>query len=183
MRGSLPGHALLAMLSAVIMAGCGTMRSSDSPSGGVFEDPTMEAAARGAIDELFALLDRFSRASPGELAREYESLAAMPEQKRGGDVRVRLALLLSQPGLPFRDDAAASRVLQEWESRQALAPPALKAFVHWLRAMLSERAKLAGGLEDAGARLREEKKRTDLCKDKLEAIKNMERSLIERDKH
>lgn len=140
--------------------------------------PTLPSAA----DDVMELLDRVSRASPGELAREYDALAAIPDPDRGGSSMLRLALLLSQPGLPFRDDAAALRVLQEWEKRQPAADPALKAFVRWLRGMLTERNRLAGNLEEAGVRARDEKKRAEACKDKLEAIKDMERSLLERDK-
>lgn len=181
MKRKLPAYTGVVCLLLVLMTGCQSMR----PEGGTPDNGEMEPIATqpSATDELLALLERFGRASPGELMREYEALAATPEPTRGGDALLRLALLLSQPGLPFRDDAAALRVLQVWESRQANADPTRKTFVRWLRAMLGERVRLAGSLDETGVRLREEKKRADVCKDKLEAIKSMERSLIERDKH
>lgn len=181
MKRNTAGCTGLACLVAVFLSGCVGMQSMNPPPDGAGVDSV--GAPPNPTDELLALLDRIGRASPGELLREYETLAAAPEPVRGGNGQLRLALLLSQPGLPFRDDAAALRVLQAWENGQVHADPALKTFVHWLRAMLGERAKLAGGLEEAGAKLRDEKKRSEVCKDKLEAIKNMERSLIERDKH
>lgn len=145
--------------------------------------PILLPALPGAADDVLELLGRFGRASPVDLVREYESLAAIHDENRGGASLLSLSVLLSQPGLPFRDDAAALRVLQQWEKSQPAADPALKSFVHWLRAMLAERIRLAGSLEEAGSRLREERKRAEACKEKLEAIKNMERSLLERDKH
>ncbi len=183
MKRSVSGSVGLACLLAALLGGCQVVPPKAQPAGEAGAESMADSAPAGASDELPALLDRFSRASPGELKREYEALASLPEAKQGGDVRLRLALLLAQPGLPFRDDAAALRVLQEWENGQTQADPAHKAFVRWLRAMLGERVRLAGSLEDAGARLREEKKRAEVCKDKLEAIKSMERSLIERDRH
>jgi hypothetical protein len=135
-----------------------------------------------AADDVMELLSRFGDASPVELAREYDALSAIPEPTRGGASQLRLALLLAQPGLPFRDDAAALRVLQEWERRQPAADPALKSFVRWQKGMLAERNRIAAALDESSARLREERKRADACKDKLEAIKEMEKSLIERDK-
>lgn len=169
-----------ACLLALLLAGCADMLPPPQPSQ---PQLVLPPALPSAADDILELMDRFSRASPAELAREYDALAAIPEATRGGNSLLRLSLLLSQPGLPFRDDAAALRVLQEWEKRQPAAEPALKAFVRWMRAMLGERARLAGALDDAGARLREERKRAEVCKEKLEAIKNMEKSLIERDKH
>ncbi|MEW6677195.1 MAG: hypothetical protein AB1421_04680 [Pseudomonadota bacterium] len=123
-----------------------------------------------------------SRTPASELGRVLEALKALPESQRDGPTSLRLALLLGQPGLPFRDDAAARKLVQDWLFREPTADPGLLAFAHWYRAQLGERGRLAAGLEEAGMRAREEKKRADACKDKLEALKNMEKSLIERDK-
>ncbi len=171
MKMNTSGFGVIAGLLAVLLSGCADLRSG------------LPSSLPSTTDDVLELMDRFSRASPAELVREYDALAAIPDQSRGGTAQLRLSLLLSQPGLPFRDDAAALRVLQEWEKRQPAAEPALKAFVRWMRAMLGERNRLAGNLDEAGARMREEKKRAEVCREKLEAIKNMEKSLIERDKH
>mgnify|MGYP000860831361 CR=1 FL=1 len=185
------GVLLPAMMAALLLGGCAILPAPEAltPSEPQPEPPPQIQTAPPALpvvtsaaDDVMELLDRIGRASPGELAREYDALSAIPEPDRAGGSMVRLALLLSQPGLPFRDDAAALRVLQEWEKRQPEADLALKSFVRWLRGMLTERNRLAGNLEEAGARARDEKKRAEACKDKLEAIKDMEKSLLERDK-
>ena len=172
------------LLIASLLGGCQVLPPpalpAPEPERPVFILPP---ALPSAADDVMELIDRFGRASPLELSKEYDALNAIPSPDRGGTSQLRLALLLSQPGLPFRDDAAALRVLQEWEKRQPAADPALKSFVRWLRSMLGERVRLAGNLEDCGNKLRDEKKRAEACKEKLDALKDMEKSLIERDKH
>lgn len=177
------------LLIAALLGGCHTLPPVDAPPP-VLPAPeqvrpvlVLPLALPSAADDVMELIDRFGRASPAELSKEYDILIAIPDPDRGGTSLLRLALLLSQSGLPFRDDAAAVRVLQEWEKRQPAADPALKSFVHWLRGMLGERIRLAGNMEECGNKLRDEKKRAETCKDKLDAIKDMEKSLIERDKH
>ncbi len=177
-------HSWLIGLAFTLLAGCETLiqRPDAPPAVEVAKPPPPPPPAPKPVEELATYLERIGGASPGELAREYESLAVLPEGQREPGILLRLGLLLSQPGLPFRDDAAALRVLMEWESRQAGADPAVKAFVRWLRTQLGERTRLTAGLDETILRAREEKKRADVCKDKLEALKNMEKSLIERDK-
>jgi len=169
-------------LLVALLSGCAS-HSSILPSPQATQPPSvMQFPLSSPADDVVELLGRFGAASPAELVREYEALAAITEPNRGGASQLRLALLLSQPGLPFRDDAAALRVWLEWERRQPAADPALKSFVRWQKGMLTDRIRLAAALDESSARLREEKKRADVCNDKLEAIKQMEKSLIERDK-
>jgi hypothetical protein len=177
------------VLYVALLAGCVSSQAMPPPAPAPLPPPqppqppqVAQLPLSSAADDVMEMLGRFGGASPAELAREYDALAAIPEPNRGGASQLRLALLLAQPGLPFRDDAAALRVLQEWERRQPAADPALKSFVHWQKSMLTERNRLAAALDESSAKLREEKKRADACKDKLEAIKEMEKSLIERDK-
>lgn len=168
---------------ALLLSGCAVVPVPVAPK--LPETPQVRIAAPvlpSVADDVMELLDRIGRATPAELAKEYDALTAIPERDRVSSSQLRLALLLSQPGLSFRDDAAALRVLQEWERRQPAAHPSSKSFVRWLRGMLMERNRLAGSLEEAVVRARDEKKRADVCKDKLEAIKDMEKSLLERDK-
>jgi hypothetical protein len=177
------------VLAVMLLVGCAGLDKPDSATAPVPAKPrplpqTQEVVPvpPSAADEVMAWLDRIGGATPAELVREYDTLAALPEPDHGGAGQMRLALLLAQPGLPFRDDAAALRLLGEWEKRQAAADPALKGFVSWFRSILVERGRIAGQLEDSGARMREERKRAEACKEKLEAIKDMEKSLLEREK-
>lgn len=161
-------HAVLAGLLA-LAGGCTLM-------------PRVVSAPPETPAELLAFQDRLNRSNPAELVKQYNALNAIPEQSRNDGQTIELALLLSQPGLPMRDDEAALRLLQNREGRLGFNA-GLAPFVHWLRASLQERVRLAGAAQDATDQLRDEKKRADACSDKLQAIRKMEDSLIERNRH
>lgn len=131
---------------------------------------------------LLAFQDHLNRTAPADLVKQYNALNAIPEPSRNDGEVIEIALLLSQPGLSMRNDATALRLLQDREAHLA-ADAQLAPFVHWLRASLQERIRLAGNAEDTAEQLRDEKKRADACSDKLQAIRKMEDSLIERNRH
>jgi hypothetical protein len=177
-KGRITVRVVLSVLMLGALAGCGLQpRQPDQPGTPVPAVPTLTP-----VEDLAGFIEHMGRTPASELARVLEALKALPEAQRDGPTTLRLALLLGQPGLPFRDDAAARKLVQDWLFREPAADPGLLAFAHWYRAQLGERGRLAAGMDEAGLRAREEKKRADACKDKLEALKNMEKSLIERDK-
>jgi hypothetical protein len=135
-----------------------------------------------AIADLLAFQNRLTRSSPAELAKQYTILTAAPEQVRSESDSLKLALLLSQPGFSLRNDAAALKLLQERE-RRLLPDSELASFIRWYRASLQERVKLAASVDEVNTQIGEEKKRADSCNDKLQALRKMEDSLIERNKH
>lgn len=172
-----------ALLALVAMAGCDSLPVAQPSPGGPSDVREFPAVTPSPTEDLLAVLDLLAGASPAELAREYDALAAVPEPNRSTGSLLRLALLQAQPGLPFRDDASALRSLQEWERRQAADGPAEpRAFVRWLKASLAERLRLAGAVDESVTRLRDERRRAEQYREKLEAIRAMEKSLIERDK-
>lgn len=175
-RARAMGRWVLAVTSLPLMVACSLPHH---PQG---ETPKAAPAFR-SLKDLSGYLEWIDRAGTGELAREYDGLGASHDGRRPGDTALRLALLLAQPEMPYHDDAAAVRVLQEWEaSGQGNVDSAIREFARWLRHQLGERARLNAGLEDALLRARDEKKRAEACRDKLDALKTMEKSLIERDR-
>jgi hypothetical protein len=151
-------------------------------AGGCTPMPRIVSAPQATPTELLAFQDRLNRAAPTELTKQYNALNAIPAQSRNDGQVLELALLLSQPGFPMRNDAAALQLLQDREARKP-SDSTLVPFVRWLRAALQERVRLAASAEDAASQLRDEKKRADACNDKLQAIRKMEDSLIERNQH
>lgn len=151
-------------------------------AGGCAPMPRVVSAPPATPTELFAFQDRLNRAAPAELAKQYNALNAIPAQSRNDGQVLELALLLSQPGFAMRNDATALQLLQEREARLP-SDSTLAPFVRWLRNALQERVRLAASADDAATQLRDEKKRADACNDKLQAIRKMEDSLIERNRH
>lgn len=141
------------------------------------------------VETLLAYQNHISRLSQADLNREYNAIPTAPDLD--GTRELRFALLLSAPGAPFRDDRSARRLLQEWEKAQP-APVAsdpqpaqsahLRDFVRWWGATLQEQIRLQSALDASQAKAQDESKRAGLCQDKLDAIRDMEKSLLERDK-
>jgi hypothetical protein len=135
------------------------------------------------LEELMAFINRLDRSTPAELSREYDALMALPEQSRGDDKLLELSLLLSQPGFSLRNDATALQMLQAREQQKNHEDSGLIPLIRWLRSALQERVRLAGSAAECSAQLRDERKRADTCSDKLQAIRKMEDSLIEHNRH
>jgi hypothetical protein len=169
-------HLLAGLLAVALTGGCTPLPRMESA-------PAPIAPAKpSVVANLLAFQDRLNRSTPADLVKLYTGLNAIPNQTRRDCESVELALLLAQPGFTMRDDADAVRILQEMEGRLSEGATLLP-FVRWLRASLQERVKLAASLDETNARLRDEKKRADACNDKLQAIRKMEDSLIERNHH
>lgn len=152
-------------------------------AGGCAPLPLVVSSPPATPAELLAFQDKINRSAPADLIKQYNALNALPAQSRNDGQVLELALLLSQPGFPLRNDTAALQLLQNREARLPNDASALAPFVHWLRASLQERVRLAASVDDTTNQLRDEKKRADACNDKLQAIRKMEDSLIERNQH
>ncbi len=147
------------------------------PAGAVAQSTPLAPAARW-----LAYHEYLARLTPRELLLEHSRATALLEGERRGDTPPRLAALLAIPDAPFRDDAAAERMLREWLTISPQTDAALSVLVAWQVARLGERARLAAAVDDGVRRLRDERRRAESCREKLDAIKDMERTLLERDK-
>lgn len=179
-KGRITVQVALWALMLELLAGCGALPRQTAS--GEKQATPVPVAVPSPVEDLAGFIEHMARTPPGEQARVLDALKALPEGQRDGPTSLRLALLLGQPGMPFRDDGAARKLIQDWLAREPEADSGLRAFALWYRAQLVERGRLGTGLEEVSLRAREEKRRADACQDKLEALKKMEKSLIERDK-
>ena len=118
--------------------------------------------------ELERLLDYFRalrRLNATELAREHENARAAFMRTRSDYDRVRLALLLSLPNTPFNDEGRALELLEPMLRTPGSILQGLAMLVH---VMVYEQRRL----EQNMAKLQE----------KLDALKSLERKLLEREK-
>lgn len=146
---------------------------------------------RHPAESLLVYGDRVGQMTAQELKSEYDGLVTALDPD--GIRTLRMALVLMSPNTPFRDEGAALRLLQEWEKARPGPTPtaavdgvdpeaALRAFVRVQRAVLQDRARSHANLDNCQAKQREDGKRADACQEKLEAIRNLEKTLLERDK-
>ena len=162
----------LALLLAPLLAACAALQPADSATRQLREiiDDTVQAA----------------RASPDEqgrrLARAQKQYAATPDDAN----RVRLGAMLATLPPPWRDEERAATMLGPVAARQP--PSALTQFAALVAAGVADRQRLARELrtaeERAEAALRREESATERANtlhQQLEALKSIERGILERE--
>ena len=120
------------------------------------------------VDQALAYYQHIRKLSPTELNREYEQVGQAFSQSKDDLARLQLAMLLGTPNSNFRDDGVALNLLKDWVKE---AKPPYKG----LRALGVIQITL---IED----LREKDKRVDTLQKKLDALKSMEKNLLDREK-
>jgi len=169
------------------LGGCGTMRSVEpeesapvvapsgpQPSTSVFAPsspqpsaPVVAPSSAKPVSDVENLLSYFHRLRtlPGPaLGKEHENARQAYSRTRSEFNRVRLAMILSLPGTSFSDEPQALELLDPVaRNRQAQ----LHGIAYLLAAQLQERRKLAGTVQG--------------LQNKLDALKSLERTMIERE--
>ncbi|MCL4799336.1 MAG: hypothetical protein KJ025_07100 [Burkholderiales bacterium] len=118
--------------------------------------------------QITALMDYYARVAgmaPEDQRREYGSASQAFNRERSAFNRVRLAMLAAMPGTAFQDEARALDLLEPFAAGDGGAGRVgqLGAILH---AQVSERAKARG--------------RADQFKEQLDALRAVERAIIDR---
>jgi hypothetical protein len=155
--------AALALTAA--LAGCANMWP------GVIHAPGGDSSAREEretrqVVELIGYAQRVAALQAEEQQRELNASSQIFSKDRGAYGRVRLALMLSLPGTPFSDEPKAAGLLEPVVSKDTAAGP-MQQFAGLLYAQVSER-------------VREQRRATQL-KEQLDALKDVERKIMERE--
>jgi hypothetical protein len=155
----------------------------------------VEVTRDSELEKLLLYLEKVRELSPAELAREYEELKENFYSNRSEYLRMQLAVLASLPNTGFRDETRALNLLEPFLKDQSAQSQGLRAFAVYLNSTILEQRKLdelvktaAQKLKDEQKRadvmetkLREEQKRSEQLENKLEALKAIEKSLMERE--
>jgi hypothetical protein len=116
--------------------------------------------------ELIGYVQRVAALQAEEQQKELNASSQIFSKDRGAYGRVRLALLLSLPGTAFSDDTKAAGLLEPLALKETVATP-MYQFAGLLHAQIAER-------------LREQRRATQL-KEQLDALKDVERKIMERE--
>jgi hypothetical protein len=149
---------IVAALSCVsVLGGC------------AFVDSVRENYESRQVLELIGYAQKIAALEAEEQRRELNASSRMFSKDRGAYARVRLALLLALPGTAFNDDARAAGLLEPLAGAAAAesSPGPMQQFAGLLHAQISERVR--------------EQRRAAQLKDQLEALKAIERKIIERE--
>jgi hypothetical protein len=130
------------------------------------DSPSREEREARQVVELIGYVQRVAALQADEQQRELNASSQIFSKDRGAYGRVRLALLLSLPGTAFSDDTKAVGLLEPLALKEAVATP-MYQFAGLLYAQIAER-------------LREQRRATQL-KEQLDALKDVERKIMERE--
>jgi len=154
-----PGVRVVTIVAITLAgAGCSFLRGPDAGP-----EPKVRAGVARPAGDVAYLLTYFEyvhKLSAADLAKEYDAVRLMFANSNADTMRVRYAMLLSVPGTAFNDDTRAVEMLE----------PLLKNVeggLHTLAYLLSAQI--------------QEQRRGQGLQQKLEALKALEKNLIERD--
>lgn len=125
------------------------------------------------IDELLAYNAQLRKMSPAELGREVQRLNAYPA---GPATTVRRAMALSLTRDPI-DLAKAEAQLWNVMADRSVEAEKLKPLAQLLAGHYADLRRVADNAEKSSVQLKEAQRKVDQLNDKLEALKNIERTL------
>ena len=151
-----------ALLCGLLLAGCTNL----------FPHLVVEGDESQKVIELIGYTQKVAGLPPDEQRRELNASNQIFLKDRGRDAygRVSLALLLALPGTAFNDDARAAGLLEPLSSGAA-APATQAGPLQQLAALM---------YAQVAERVREQKRAAQL-KEQLDAMKEIERKIIERE--
>ena len=155
---------LLLLLSLTACTGL-TTRPRDSEAASA---PHISAPMDSDVDAMLRYHQRIKKMNPVELGKEYEQVNQAFAQTKSDLSRIQLSLLLSLPNAGFGDDALALNLLKEWPKEAKVPYNGLRSFGLFLATLLED--------------MREKDKRADALQKKLDALKSMEKNLMQREK-
>lgn len=163
----------------MLLAGCPATTDQNTRNERWYEavvEPLQSDTARA-----LGFYDRIIRLKGAELGRELEAAKQSYEREKSDLNRVQLAMILSLPGSGFRDEHAAAQLLQPFVRDKSLEASPLRPLALLLNTQVSEVRKLDEALQQQGARTKEEQRRAEDLQQKLDALLEMEKKLIERE--
>lgn len=183
------------LLCSLLFGGCSFVKSPlDTSAPKTTKQPN-------DVDGYLAYFHYVSSLSGEELKKEYTTVNQAYAKNKNDSSRLQLALLLSLSNTSFRDDAKALGLLKEFLANQANESSQLKDFALLLSAHIAEHKRQEEKLKTEQSRIEELEQKLEGLKDKLqteqthgedlgqqleeleqklEALKVIEKSIIER---
>ena len=183
------------LLCSLLFGGCSFVKSPlDTSAPKTTKQPN-------DVDGYLAYFHYVSSLSGEELKKEYTTVNQAYAKNKNDSSRLQLALLLSLSNTSFRDDAKALSLLKEFLANQANESSQLKDFALLLSAQIAEHKRQEEKLKTEQSRIEELEQKLEGLKDKLqteqthgeelgqqleeleqklEALKVIEKSIIER---
>lgn len=135
---------------------------------------------RHADDELMIYAKRFGELSAENQKKEYAMvMQALNRNKKDTFNRLKAALIYSLPNSRLRDNTRALPLLADLQ-RDKLAEDDVSALVSILKDYVEDRQKLEDSNNKLAQKIKDEQRRADELQQKLDALKNIDKTMIER---
>lgn len=196
-----PSHPALALAFTLILSGCITtpekpsgtatpsatktktepaVSQTDTSSPWPFGNSPTFDRERHADDELLVYAMRFGNLTLDQQKKELtQVLQALNRNKKDAFTRLKAALIYSLPSSRLHDNAKAMPLLTELQREKTLEEDVV-ALVDLLRDLVEERQRADENATRLNQRIRDEQHRADELQAKLDALKNIEKTLIDR---
>lgn len=169
---------LLTLILAALNA-CSAIPTSQPPI--VMLPPQPLVIPPSQLEVLMQYYESIRKMPTPELVKEHDKAKQNLILTRSDTARAELALLLVLPNTSFRDTGAALNLLNEW-SKEAKLSASMRSLKHLLSTLLAEQQRINSNVNELSQKLKEEQKHSEILKNQIDDIKNMEKNLILRDK-
>lgn len=163
---------IVPLLAIILTAGCSALKSREEGREAGWLAPGQSFLVSEA-ESLLLYHEHLRKLSIADLNREHEGVKRTLARSNSDFSRMRLAMLLSLSGANFRDDGRALGLLEPMLAAGA-ADNETRALAQLLYVLISERRRIE-------ERLKDEQRKTEGLQQKLDALKSIEKSLLERE--
>ena len=168
-----------ALLLCAGLTGCGTLKLQTPAE--VIEASRPVVIQLDDVEKLPQYFEQIRKLPAPELSREFERVRQGFAKGKGDVARLQLALFATLSNASFGDNARALALLEPMLKERPGASPA-RSFAILLHAMLTEQKKLEESVQGLSQKLKEEQRREDALQKQLDALKEMETNLMERER-
>ena len=193
MRRASTRLAVIALHATLLLGACKQPepRPAPAPQAAEATEPVAAAPAQkppftrqpvGDADRLVAYYGYLTTLSPEQLTREYERTLRFYREQNSDLAFMQIVLLRTMPNTAFRDSTQARDMLSSFVKEPRLQSSDLQPFALLLLTMLNELQDKDAEIQAQAQRLKEETKRSDAVKQKLDALIDAERKMLERNK-
>jgi len=145
-------------------------------------EPPFSHQPFGDTDRAVAYYGYLGTLTPEQLTREYERTQRFYKEQYSDLTFMQIVLLRIMPNAPFRDNAQAKDMLSSFLKEPRVRTSELQPLALLLHNMLAEQQQKDAEIQAQAQRLKEETKRYDAVKQKLDALIDAERKMLERNK-
>lgn len=171
--------ALMCVLAAYL-SGCAIVESAQPLNVENEKKPALLTAKANEVALVLAFFQRIRGLPADSLAAEYALATQALAKQRSDTNRLRLALLLSLPNTAFRDDGRATSLAEETLANKAMDAE-LKLLALYIAAVAGEQKRQEDRYQAISQKLKEEERRAEARQQKLDALKTIEKDLINRE--